>query len=168
MLHISKKQVEAQNSINAILNEIAPQLLKVVADSIGEKIVKVDGDLTKKFASKLDVITSKFHRLELEGYNYGYAKIHYIHVRKEYSTLSLKISGIFQDSVGSCFYRDAQIYLGKMELNGASETGVLKNIYDFTRAISYDYDEQQLIIKQIQDAEQVVRDLKRRQMKGNF
>ena len=160
MYHLKEYQVEAQNSINKLANELAPKIQEAIKSFVGEKITKVDGCLTKKFASVVDGVIGEYQRSKLDGYSNGYASVHYLHVRKEYSTLTMRLSGCFQLDDTSCFYADKDVYLGQIKLDGCNETNVLKDLFELTPAPTYDYQEQLALRKEIDEAEAKVRSLK--------
>lgn len=172
MYYFEEKTTQAQSSVNKLGNEIAPKLRDLLQDHVGQKVIKTsDHDYTKKFRAVLDDFFAQYKSKTLSGYDYGYANIHRIRLRLDYSSLVFVLCGQFQESETGCFYREVEYYLAFAGQDAQHNLdGTLKRVIsedDINLAPAYDYKEQIEMKKQIEQMEKDLRELKSKMIKVN-
>jgi hypothetical protein len=140
MLYLRERQllnakVRKVNEVRKVLNEYTPQVIEQLKPFIGQKIIKADEYLVKKFSDKVKFLVGLRDTVKIKPLvGFDRASISNIYVNTTKYSIQLKISVSFQDSDHSCSYQDDVIYIGdiKQSWSDGAENGSLETVHEFT------------------------------------
>jgi len=127
-------EVHKINEVYKIVNKVVPLVLAELEPFVGEKIIKVDESLVKKFSDKIEFLVGMRDKIKvkpLEGMRH--ASCHCLYVQSDKYHIKVKVSASFQISDHGCNYRDEIVYIGQVVNNWAfkGNNGTLESLNSF-------------------------------------
>ena len=122
--HVITNKVRQENEVRKALNKVVPQVIEQLRPFTGQKILKADESMVKKFTDKIGFLPglrAKIKIKPLEGMEHASISCLYV-VCSRYS-MRLEISVSFQISDHGCTYAKKTVYIGDIKNSFLSDAG---------------------------------------------
>jgi hypothetical protein len=130
-----KNVIHRENEVRRVLNEVAPLLIEPLRDFVGQKIIKADESIVKKYDDKIGFLVSMRDNIKIKPMDeFEHASISSIYVVSNRYNMRVEVSISFQDSEHTCCYAKGNVYIGDVRnsLMGKAGDGDLEKVHDFT------------------------------------
>ena len=128
-------KIHQENEIRKVLNKVVPMVLAELEPFVGQKILKADENLVKKFMDKVGFLVSLRDSIKIkpiEGKKY--ANLHCLYVTATKYSIRIQVSASFNTSDHGCTYHEGTTYIGDIKNNLMRDDGndTLEKVHKFT------------------------------------
>lgn len=127
-------EIHKENEVRKVLNLFVPMVMLELKEFDGQKIIKKDTELVKKFADKIQFLQSNRNSIKVKAIKgFKHASLQCIYVTATDYSVRLEVSLSFADSDHTCCYAKGTKYLCdvKHALMGCDGQGTVEKLHDW-------------------------------------